>query len=203
MCFFFRLSRDAKYLENRFSAKFDEKDSFAPLDNYNGFTFPLTPIITNKEPSKIQLFSWGFVPSWAKDTSFRKNTVNAKIETIHEKPSFRNSIKNRCMILIDGFYEWQWLDEKGKNKQKYLLTMPDNEPFALGGLWNIWTDKSTGEVLNTYTILTTEANEQMAIIHNSKKRMPMILKKEEEEMWLDNESVPFERDLVLVEKKLN
>jgi putative SOS response-associated peptidase YedK len=62
------------------------------------------------------LYSWGLIPNWAKDDSIRKNTLNAKIETIHEKPSFRDVIQHRCLVLIDGFYEWKWLDEKGKHK---------------------------------------------------------------------------------------
>ena len=110
--------------------------------------------------------------------------MNAKIETINEKPSFRQSVNNRCLILVDGFYEWQWLDEKGKKKQRYLLALPKDELFCLAGIWNIWVDKSTGEIINTYTILTTEANELMAKIHNSKKRMPVIVNKENEENWL-------------------
>ena len=203
MCFSIKQSKKVKKLENRFNAKYDDVLPFVTADLLNAFTFPLTPVITNNEPGKIQLYSWGLLPVWSKDTSFRKNTVNARIETIHVKPSFRNSINKRCMVLVDGFYEWQWLDEKGKKKQKYLLSMPDDEPFAIGGLWNIWKSKTTGEVINSYTILTTEANEQMAIIHNHKKRMPMILKKEEEEIWLDNQAIPFERDILLKETPLN
>ncbi len=184
MCFHSKQSKSAQELKNRFNATFEKEDYFMPTEEVNGFTFPATPIITNAEPNKIQLFSWGLLPNWTTDMTFRKNTLNAKIETIKEKPSFRQSVNNRCLIPVDGFYEWQWLDDKGKKKQKYLLALPNSELFCLAGIWNIWVDKSTGEIIGTYTILTTEANELMAKIHNSKKRMPVIVNRENEGNWL-------------------
>lgn len=181
MCFFSQQSKSAVELKNRFKADFEEE--FTP-SLYNGFLFPKTPVITNFEPEKIKLYHWGLIPFWAKDLSIRKNTLNAKIETIKEKPSYKYSVTKRCLVLVDGFYEWQWLDEKGKKKQKYLITLPDKEAFALGGLYSEWVDKSTGEVINSYTILTTKANKLMSEIHNSKKRMPVILDKSIEKEWL-------------------
>jgi putative SOS response-associated peptidase YedK len=184
MCFHSKQSKSAQTIEARFKATFEQSNSFVP-GIYNGFSFPKTPIITTEKTAIIQMYHWGLLPYWTIDVAFRKNTLNAKIETIHEKPSFRDYVQNRCLVLIDGFYEWQWLDEKGKEKQKYLLTMPNEEPFALAGIWNDWVDKSTGELIKTYTILTTEANELMSKIHNTKKRMPCILSKEDEETWLN------------------
>src|SRR5690606_30645533 len=151
---------------------------------YNAFQFPATPVITNATPDLIQLYHWGLIPFWAKDDGIKKNTLNAKMETIHEKPSFRNVVNNRCLVLADGFYEWQWLDEKGKQKQKYELTLPNHEAFAFAGLWSEWTDKTTGELRYTYTILTTEANPLMSRIHNTKKRMPVIVAPDHERDWL-------------------
>ena len=139
---------------DRFNAKFDNIEEYRP-SVYNGFQHPKTPIITNQKTDTIQLYNWGLIPFWAKDDGIKKNTLNARMETIHEKPSFRNVVKNRCLILADGFYEWQWLDEKGKKKQKYELTLPENQAFAFAGLWSEWVDKSTGEIRYTYTILTT------------------------------------------------
>lgn len=121
-----------------------------------------------------------------------QNRFNAKFETIHEKPAFKNSVNNRCLVITDGFYEWQWLDEKGKNKQKYLIALPDNEAFAFAGLWNKWIDKATGEIFKTYTILTTEANELMSRIHNSKKRMPVLLNDKNEMNWLNGQEIKSE-----------
>lgn len=195
MCFHSKQSKDAQTLEKRFNSKFKVPNEFIPPYVYNGFTHPYTPIITNEEPNKIQLYSWGLIPNWSSDLKFRKHTINARIETITEKPSYRNYTKNRCLILLDGFFEWQWLDEKGKNKQKYLLNQ-DNEAFAIAGLWNKWVNKETGEVIENYTLLTTVANSQMERIHNIKKRMPMILSKDEELKWLQGEEIKPTRDLI-------
>jgi len=97
-------------------------------------------------------------------------------------------------LLADGFYEWQWLDEKGKQKQKYELTLPDNELFAFAGLYSEWVDKSTGEIINSYTILTTEANELMSKIHNTKKRMPVILSADNEKNWLHGHDLTMQNE---------
>lgn len=199
MCFHSKLSKTAQELQNRFKAKFENEALFTPTV-YNGFQFPKTPVITNKRPDKIQFFSWGLIPFWAKDDSIKKNTLNARIETIHEKPSFRNSVNNRCLILADGFYEWQWLDEKGKQKQKYELTLPDNELFAFAGLYSEWVNKSTGEKINTYTILTTEANELMSKVHNTKKRMPIIVSADNEMNWLNGQKLTMQNDRIKATK---
>jgi putative SOS response-associated peptidase YedK len=106
------------------------------------------------------------------------------------------STSKRCLVLADGFYEWKWLDPKGKSKQKYLLTLPDNKAFAFAGLWNTWTNRNTGETLNTYTIITTAANELMSEIHNTKKRMPVILNPEAEKNWLDGGEFVMQNDLI-------
>lgn len=187
MCFHSKQSKKAQELEKRFNAKFENSSLYKPSE-YNGFTFPKTPVITNIEKEKIQLFWWGLIPHWAKDNSIRKNTLNARIETIHEKPSYRGYIKNRCLILIDGFYEWKWLDSQGKKKQKYLITLPNGGAFALAGLYSEWNDKSKNEVYKTYTILTTQADEFMGEIHNSRNRMPVIVPEESESLWLNGEA---------------
>lgn len=184
MCFYFKLSKTAIELQNRFNARFEIVDQYRPAI-FNGFQFPKTPVILNSEPGIIQLLNWGLIPHWAKDNSIRKNTLNGRIETINEKPAFRNSVKNRCLILVDGFYEWQWLDSKGKNKKKFFISVPGDEAFALAGLWSEWVDKNSGEIVKTYTILTTAANELMSIIHNSKKRMPVVLNSDNEKDWLN------------------
>jgi putative SOS response-associated peptidase YedK len=197
MCFFSKQSKSAIELENRFNAKFVNPDEYIPSVYYNAFQFPNTPVIINTETDKIKLFSWGLIPHWAKDNSIRKNTINARIETIKEKPAFKASVNKRCLVLADGFYEWQWLDEKGKQKQKYLVTLPDNEPFGFAGLWSEWLDKTTGELINTYTILTTDANELMSKIHNSKKRMPILLSQENEKEWLSGQNLKSQNDRLI------
>lgn len=192
MCFHSKQSKEAKVLEKRFKAEFNNPlSNFLVTDHINGFMFPKTPVITNKEPELIKMYNWGLIPGWAKDNTIRQYTLNAKIETVAEKPSFRNSINKRCLILADGFYEWKWLDNKGKSKEKYLITLPNDEPFAFAGIWSEWVDKSTGEIIDSYSILTTEANPLMAEIHNIKKRMPVILRQEDELKWL--EKTPIEQ----------
>ncbi len=201
MCYTIKQTANERLLEGRFRARVKYPPQLEQIEKSSGFAFPLVPVITNKETDSIQLFHWGLIPHWAKDMEIRKSTLNARIETIEEKPSFRSYVKNRCLVLIDGFYEYQWQDPKGKVKKPFLMTMSDGEPFALGGLFSVWTDKVTGELLLTFTILTTEANEQMAIIHNTKKRMPMILTKENEREWLEGklEKVRFDEKLITTE----
>jgi putative SOS response-associated peptidase YedK len=183
MCFTIKQSKEPKELELRFKAK--KKFNLNIInDNINGFTFPQTSVISNQNPNEIQLFHWGLLPSFTQDMGFIKNTLNAKIETLEEKPSFKNSIQNRCLIVADGFYEWQWLDKAGKKKQKYLIELPNQDLFCFAGIYNQWVNKLTGETLNTFAMLTTEANPLMAEIHNSKKRMPVILTPQNESLWL-------------------
>ena len=186
MCFHSKQGKDAQTLEKRFKAKLKSSDLLVTADRFNGFTFPKTPVITNQNKLEIQLFNWGLIPTWAKDENIRASTLNARIETISDLPSFKNNVKNRCLILADCFYEWKWLDEKGKEKQQYLISLPNDEPFAFAGIYSEWTNKNTGELLQTYSIITTEANPFMAEIHNTKKRMPIILTPQNENDWLNN-----------------
>lgn len=186
MCYHVEQSFKAFEIEERYSATFED-ETFVP-SSYNGFTFPATPVITNSNVNLIRMFHWGLIPSWAPDTSIRKHTLNAKIETISEKASFKGCVNQRCLILVSKFFEWKWLDEKGKSKQKYEITFPHQEIFSLAGLYNSYIDKSSGELLNTYTILTTAANEVMAEIHNTKKRMPLMLLRNDEPGWLQGEN---------------
>ena len=133
---------------------------------------------------------WGLIPAWAKDRALQKMTLNAKIETLTEKPSFQNSVSNRCLVLVNGFYEWKWLDSKGKNKEKYFIRLENgNQPFALGGIYSIWTDENTNETLTSFSIVTSQANELMSEIHNTKHRMPLVLSKEAEEAWLSDRCI--------------
>jgi len=183
MCFSTQQSADAKKLIKRFNAAIKEKDSDLVTGLFNGFEHPKTPIITAQEPDIIQCYEWGLIPSWAKDSSIQNSTLNARIETIREKPSFSGILHQKCLVLVDGFYEWQWLDAKGKEKQKYLITLENKVPFVLAGLWTEWKSPN-GELLKTFTIITTEAKGIMREIHNSKLRMPVILTEGNERSWL-------------------
>lgn len=190
MCFHSKQSTDAQQLKKRFKAAFPKEAQHQPSEELNGFKHPYTPVITNAAPDEIQLLQWGLLPHWAKTRTHQGNTLNAKIETLSEKPSFREVIHQRCLVIADGFYEWKWLDGKGTKKEKYLITTADNPIFTMAGLWSTWSDPLTGELRQTYTILTTEANTLMAEIHNSRKRMPVILSREGEQAWLNGQNAP-------------
>jgi putative SOS response-associated peptidase YedK len=129
----------------------------------------------------LDRFHWGLVPFWAKDISIGNRMINARSESIAEKPSFRNAFKKRrCLILADGFYEWK--GEKG-HKQPVFITLPDKKPFAFAGLWESWNNKDAEDaVYKSCTIITTRASESIRDIHH---RMPVILKAEVYEHWLE------------------
>jgi putative SOS response-associated peptidase YedK len=138
------------------------------------------------------LLKWGLVPSWAKDVSIGAKLINARSETITEKPSFREAFKRRrCIIPSDGFYEWQ---RSGGRKQPYFFLMRDEHLFGFAGLWEKWRD-ADGHVLETCTILTTEANEVLEPVHD---RMPVILHPADYELWLGGDA----RELDLVKELL-
>lgn len=201
MCFHSKQSKAATQVENRFTAKIDNIGLFNPQESINGFEYPLTPVIIDQKPEIITHYNWGLIPSWSKADEIKKYTLNARIETVKDKPSFRDSVNKRCLVVANGFYEWQWLDSKGKNKIKYEIGIGNAELFAFAGLYSHWVDSVTGKIRHTYTILTTEANPLMAEIHNHKKRMPIILKPEDEEKWLSHEPInqfafPYEVNLV-------
>jgi putative SOS response-associated peptidase YedK len=189
MCYHTTQTKIALEVETRFKAIIDDPLQFLPQKHINGFDYPKTPVIIDEKPNIITHYNWGLIPAWAKDEEIKKYTLNAKIETVNEKPSFKNSVDKRCLIIANGYYEWQWLDSKGKAKQKYELCLPNEELFAFAGLYSNWVDKNTGEIRNTYTILTTEASPLLAEIHNHKKRMPVVLKREDESKWLNHEPI--------------
>jgi putative SOS response-associated peptidase YedK len=130
---------------------------------------------------EMSFFKWGLVPSWAKDTSIGVRLINARSETVEEKPSFREAFKKRrCIIPADGFYEWQ--RARGK-KQPFFFRMRDERPFGFAGLWERW-EGEVGQVINSCTILTTESNHVLQPVHH---RMPVILHPDDYELWLDND----------------
>lgn len=150
----------------------------------SGFAHPLLPIVKH---DGIFLYQWGLIPAWAKDIKvaqdMQRKTLNAVGETVFEKPAFRKSIlSKRCLLGVNGFYEWQ---DFNNTKYPYLIQTKSNEIFSLACIYETWIDKSTGEIKNTFSILTTAANPLMEKIHNLKKRMPLILKKEDEKKWID------------------
>lgn len=126
---------------------------------------------------------WGLVPFWAKDPSIGNRMINARAETVAEKPAFRAAFRRRrCLVLADGFYEWR---READRKTPYFITLDSGKPFALAGLWEHWDDKDTGEVIESTTLITTAANEFMAKLHH---RMPMVLEPRRAADWLGGDA---------------
>ncbi len=179
MCGRFSLTKEELEIEKRFNAKFYSNDL---VKRYNVAPSQLALVITDEKPHELQLLKWGLIPSWAKEASIGYKMINAKSETIFEKPSFRNLIKKRrCLVISDGFYEWKPLE--GKHKQPYRIGLKGDDLFAFAGLWDTWTDKETGEIVPTFTIITTNSNCLVTPIHD---RMPVLLHKEDEVKWLSS-----------------
>lgn len=183
MCFHTELKADAATLKKRFDASFPEEQKWQPTV-FNGFQHPMVPIITNADNVNLNFAQWGLLPTWAKDVAIQNQTLNARLETLPAKPSFQPYVQQRCIIPATGFFEWHWHDTKGKHKTKYYITVPHAPIYTYAGLFNVCAHPVSGQLLPTFTIITTAANELMSHIHNTKKRMPIILLPHEEELWL-------------------
>jgi len=182
MCGRATLSKKPAELEKRYQAKFIQGSLPLknPLPNYNIAPTHWHPVVTNDARDRIQLFRWGLIPSWAKDHKIGSRLINARSETILEKPAFKAIHKRRCLVPFDGFYEWK---RHGKQKIPYRIFLPETPVFSVAGIWETWRD-STGQTIPTFTLLTQPPNELMAGIHN---RMPVILPADQEEVWLDSD----------------
>lgn len=183
MCYYTHQQSDKKTLERRFKAKFKEEEVGLGLGKVSGFQHPNLPIQTQAKPEWIQSISWGLIPGWADADQaefLRKKTLNARSEEVWEKPSFAPSLlKQKCLVLVDGFYEWQ---QRGKDKLEYLIQLKTPGPFALAGIYSIY--RKGDAWVASFSILTTAANALMEEIHNTKKRMPLILPPDKEQAWL-------------------
>jgi putative SOS response-associated peptidase YedK len=189
MCGRFVLTSDGSTLQLAFDLT-TAPGSLAPRFNIA----PSQPIavITNEQPQALTYFTWGLIPSWAKDPQMGSKMINARAETAAEKPAFRAAFKRRrCLIPADGFFEWQKLDSR---KVPKFIHLKDHSVFAFAGLWEVWHGPD-GDELRTATILTTEPNELMATIHN---RMPVILERADYEQWLAPDEQKADRLLPLL-----
>jgi putative SOS response-associated peptidase YedK len=166
------------------------KLNLAPAYHASGFDHPLVPVMIDTT-RQIHLFSWGLIPNWiksaAKAVAISNSTINARVETMFEKPAFREAARTRrCLVMADGFFEHH---HKNKKAFPYHIRLKDDEPMALAGLWDEWIDEQSGVRRRTYTILTTRANAVMTRIHNNAKleegpRMPLIIPKQFDDDWL-------------------
>ena len=178
MCGRFSLTQSAVALAEAFHL--EELPVWRPRYNIAPSQTVLAIATSSASLLQARLLHWGLVPSWASDRAIGAKLINARAETVAEKPSFRAAFKQRrCLILADGFYEWQRTDRK--TKQPYYFQLAERQPFAFAGLWERWQGDETP--LETCTILTTQANELLQPVHD---RMPVIISPEHYSQWLDS-----------------
>jgi putative SOS response-associated peptidase YedK len=155
------------------SVEIERRFNIAPGDD-------VLAVVTHKGATEGALLRWGLVPSWAKDAAVGYNMINARAETVAERPAYRDAFRrSRCLVIADGFYEWQ--AQPGRGKQPFHATRADGEPFAFAGLRSWWRDED-GQEIESCAIVTTAANALLAPIHN---RMPVMLERADEQDWLD------------------
>lgn len=179
MCGRFSLVTDPNQLVLRFEL---DDIPFEWQIRYNIAPGQLIPaIIEDRGKRRIGHLRWGLIPTWAQDQKIGGKMINARAETLHEKPAFRRLLeRKRCIIPADGFYEWK---QTGRSKQPMRIMMKSGEPFSFAGLYDTWTSPD-GEKVHTCIIITTSPNEVAATIH---ERMPVILRREDEQIWLNRE----------------
>lgn len=193
MCYHKSQTNSIDYLAEYYSASYTDLMAELYQTHYheNGFDFLTSAIVTAENKGELLPFSWGLIPWWTKGLDaglkLRVQTLNCISEEMYEKPAFRDAAKEgkRCLIPCTGFFEWRWMDEKGKSKVPYYVSMPGQGLFSIGGLYSTYRDRATDQRHATYTVLTTRANTLMEKIHNSKKRMPLIIPREYEQDWLN------------------
>src|SRR3989338_5192885 len=177
MCGRYSLKSDPKKISSEFNLSEKETEKLKPRYNIA----PSQPVaaLIREQKTKLEFLNWGLIPSWSKDPSIGSRMINARQETLAEKPSFRGLLKSRrCLVLADGFYEWKAI---GKRKQPHYIRLKSQDPFCFAGLWSEWMSPDGSEI-QSCTIITTQPNELMQMIHN---RMPVILPRKAREMWLD------------------
>ena len=181
MCGRFTQKNEKKTVEKEFGVEIRKDQNFSQSYNIAPTQF-IGAIRVVNELREFANLKWGLIPSWSKDDSFAAKLINARAETLSEKPSFREAYKRRrCLIPASGFYEWE---KTASGKQPHYFYMKDSDIFGFGGLWEEWIDRDSGELVETCTIITTTANKTLEQIHH---RMPVIIKQTDYEKWLDNE----------------
>ena len=188
MCYYISITPNVTDIEKRFNATFLYPELYQKVYSASAFSYPSLPIISNEHVDRISFFQWGLIPFWVKDINeadrIRKHTLNARAETVFEKPAFRHSIRSkRCLVLVDGFFEWRHENNK---KYPYYIRLASHLPFAIAGIWDNWVNHDAREAIGTFSVITTKANSLLEQIHNTKKRMPVILQREHETRWLES-----------------
>ena len=181
MCGRKTLTKDMRsIIEELAIEEWENPDNYLP--NYNIAPTQNSPILIDNEKRIVKPMRWGLIPSWAKDEKFGARMINARIETITEKPSYRNIVStNRCIVITDGYYEWK---KDGNTKIPYYIKDSNNKLLTMAGLYDVWKHPN-GYLIPTYTVLTKEAQNDIATIYG---RMPVILPQEHLDKWLKTES---------------
>ncbi len=181
MCGRKTLTRDMQsIIEELAIEEWENPDNYIP--NYNIAPTQSSPILIDNGKRIVKAMRWGLIPSWAKDDKFGSRMINARIETLLEKPSYRNLVSsNRCIVITDGYYEWK---RTGDGKVPYYLKDPNDKLLPMAGLYDMWKHPD-GFLIPSYTIITKEAQKDLATIHN---RMPVILPQEHLDEWLKTEN---------------
>ncbi len=184
MCGRYGRRADKQAIAEAFHARIDQENEYGVLPSYNIGPQTFQPTIRlNPEQMdrELTMMRWGLLPFWSKDSNVPFSTINAKAESVATSPAYREPFKRRrCLIPAEWVYEWRKLDEK--TKQPYAIQLKSGVMFAFAGLWDRWTDKASGNALQTFTIITTDPNELMQKIHT---RMPVILRPADYDRWLD------------------
>jgi putative SOS response-associated peptidase YedK len=181
MCGRYTLATQLDLLADRFGF---ETGSVSYQPRYNVAPGQDMPVVISDGGGRLAMMRWGLVPYWAREESIGYRMINARAETLAEKPSFKKSLQSRrCLVLADGFYEWR-KQLPGKRKTPMRFVLRNRRPFGFAGLWDSWRQPD-GEPLRTFTIITTSANEIVRPVHD---RMPVILRPEDEDLWLNGES---------------
>jgi putative SOS response-associated peptidase YedK len=170
-----------KVIAEYFNTDPDDLPEFGPSYNVAPQTFqPVVRLSRDTGKREIALMRWGLIPYWAKDAKIGYSTINARAETVTTSSAFREAIKRRrCLVPADAFYEWQKLD--AKSKQPFAISLKKGSLYAFAGLWERWRDPANREVLETFCIVTTDANELVAPMHD---RMPVIVEPRDYQRWL-------------------
>ena len=196
MCYYTQQSKLAIEVTDFYNKNIDYHENFFHSDFINGFSYPNIPINLDTKPDIITTtFTWGLIPL-GRGADFRKNTLNARVETLEQKSAFAASVDNRCAVIVTAYYDWHWNDPAGRSKSKYQINSQHHEIFCLAGIYNSWKDAS-GISYNTYSIVTTIPNNSMKFIHNRKtaegdERMPIMLNPGDESAWLDHHNHPLD-----------
>lgn len=167
------------FTKSSLPVELDQQENLTP--RFNIAPSQDCPIILQSHPEQVNMYQWGFVPHWANDPKIGYKMINARAETVAEKPAFRNAFRySRCLVLADGFYEWK---KTSTGKQPFRIVLQSEEYFYFAGISSIWRSQN-GEERTTFSIITTQPNELMEDIHD---RMPVILRETDKDLWLSDQ----------------